>query len=179
MKIFFAILLSMTFVLSFSSCEDDISSVYCTKYRVRCGFTVVNHSELVNCVNNLGQFSTVRMSGGKIIMKSSVSTTEYTPDYLAKDFYFGLGGLIIGTPLLPSDNEPLRAYDLACPNCDRAGYRLTVSDNARAKCAHCGITYDLNRDGMIEDKGSSNFTSPRTLYRYRIKYDGMMVHVYN
>lgn len=162
-----------------TSCEDDFSNVYSTKYPVRCRFTVVNHIELINSINNLGQFASIRMSGGKIVMTSSSSTTSYTPEYLAKEFYFGLGGIIVGTPTLPLDNQPLRAYDLACPNCDRAAHRLTLSDNGWATCSNCGIVYDLNSDGMIIDKGKSDFNSPRVLYRYRIIYDGNDIHVNN
>ena len=161
------------------SCDDDVSSVYSTKYRVRCGFTVVSYAELINCIDNLGQFTTIRKSGSNIIMKSASSSYTYALDAISKEFLFGLGGLIIGTPVLPSDNQPYRTYDLSCPNCDRASYRLDVSDNARATCNHCGIVYDLNRDGMIIDKGESDFDSPRVLYRYRITYDGSMVHVFN
>ncbi len=166
-------------LMCFICCEDDVSSVYTSKYPVRCGFTVVNHAELINCINNMGQFSTIRQSGDKIIMKSSVSTTEYNLDAISKDYYYGLGGLIVGTPTSTPDNQPYRAYDLACPNCDRNNYRLAVENNGWAKCSHCGITYDLNSDGIIIDKGESNFKSPRILYRYRITYDGMMIHIYN
>ena len=168
-------------VMSLYSCDDDISSVYSTKYRVRCGFLVVSYPELVNCIDNLGQFTTIRKSGDNIVMKSSAGNSTYSLNFISysKDFLFGLGGLIIGTPVLPSDNQPYRAYDLSCPNCDRASYRLDVSDNAHATCNHCGIVYDLNRDGMIIDKGESDFESPRVLYRYRITYDGNMVHVFN
>ena len=161
------------------SCDDEVNSVFSTKYRVRCGFLVVNHAELINCIDNLGQFSTIRQSGSKIKMASSVSNTEYNVDEISKDYYYGLGGLIIGTPTSPLDGQPYRAYDLACPNCDRNNYRLSVDVNGWAKCSHCGITYDLNSDGVILDKGESNFQSPRSLYRYRINYDGMRVHVYN
>ena len=171
----------MLFILiSFSSCKEDISSVYSTKNRVQCGFNVVSYAELIHCIDNYGQFSTIRQSGTKIIMSSPVSTNSYDFDAVsARSFYFGLGGLIVGTPNLSSDGNPYRCYDLACPNCDRASYRLNVSDNGRASCSHCGITYDLNNDGVIIDRGNSNFESPRVLYRYRISYNGMMIHMYN
>ena len=167
-------------LISFSSCKEDISSVYSTKNRVQCGFNVVSYAELIHCIDNYGQFSTIRQSGTKIIMSSSVSTNSYDFDAVsARSFYFGLGGLIVGTPNLSSDGNPYRCYDLACPNCDRASYRLNVSDNGRASCSHCGITYDLNNDGVIIDRGNSNFDSPRVLYRYRISYNGSMIHMYN
>lgn len=170
----------LVLLLCFPSCKDDISSVYSTKNRVQCGFNVVSYAELVNCIDNYGQFSSIRQSGTKIIMKSTSSTNTYDFDAIsARSFYFGLGGLIVGTPNLTSDGNRYRCYDLACPNCDRASHRLDISDNGRAKCSHCGITYDLNNDGIIVDKGQSNFDSPRVLYRYRITYDGVMIHMYN
>ena len=167
-------------ILSLMSCKEDISSVYSSKNRVQCGFNVASYAELINCIDNLGQFSSIRQSGSKIIMSSSVSTNSYDFDAVSsRSFYFGLGGLIVGTPNLTSDGNPYRCYDLACPNCDRASYRLSISDNGRAKCSHCGIVYDLNNNGSIIDRGSSDFESPRVLYRYRITYDGMMIHMYN
>lgn len=167
-------------LLLLDACEDDVvTSVYSRKYKVRCGFTVVSHVELVNCIDNYGQFSTIRQKGDKIIMKSAVSANEYNVDAISKDYFYGLGGLIVGTPNLSSDDQRYRAYDLACPNCDRANYRLTVGDEGFATCGHCCIVYDLNNDGIIIDKGSSDFTSPRVLYRYRIYYDGNMIHVTN
>lgn len=175
-KIFFLMMLT---ILAAMSCDDEISSAYSTKYRVRCGFTVVSHAELVNCIDNYGSFTTIRQSGSKIIMQSYSSTNSYNLNAISEEYYFGLGGLIVGTPNLSSDGNPYRAYDLACPNCDRASYRLSVSDNGRAKCGHCGIVYDLNNDGVILERGTSEIQSPRALYRYRITYDGNMVHMYN
>lgn len=167
-------------LISLSSCKEDVSSVYSSKNRVQCGFNVVSYAELIHCIDNYGQFSSIRQSGNKIIMSSPVSTNAYDFDAVsARSFYFGLGGLIVGTPNLTSDNNPYRCYDLACPNCDRASRRLDISDNGRATCPHCGIVYDLNNDGVIIDRGNSNFDSPRVLYRYRISYNGSMIHMYN
>lgn len=165
--------------LLMTSCKDEVTSIYSTKYKVRCGFTVVSYPELVNCIDNLGQFSTIRQSGSNIIMKSAVSTTSYAMDAISKEFFFGLSGLIVGTPTISNDGSPYRAYDLGCPNCDRASYRLTVNDNGTARCSHCGIIYDLNDNGVILDKGESNFDSPRVLYRYNIIYNGIMIHINN
>ncbi len=174
-------LLSISVLLSvmFTACEDEVSSAYSTKYKVRCGFTVVSYPELVNCVNNYGSFTIIRQSGSNIIMKSYVSTNSYALNAISEEYYFGLGGLIVGTPNLASDGNPYRVYDLSCPNCDRASYRMSVTDNGRATCPHCGIVYDLNNDGVILERGNSDFKSPRVLYRYRISYDGNMIHMYN
>ena len=164
------ILVSLASLLAIfmTSCKEDVTSIYSTKYKVRCGFTVVSYPELVNCIDNYGQFTTIRQSGSNIIMKSTASTTSYAMDAISREFYFGLSGLIVGTPTISSDGSAYRAYDLGCPNCDRASYRLTVNDNGTARCAHCGIIYDLNNDGVILDKGDSDFDKPRVLYRYNI-----------
>lgn len=157
------------------SCSDDVTHTYTTKYRVMCGFAVASYPELMTVVNNAGQFGTVRASGGKIVMVGPSTSTSYTMDALQEDFLFGLGGLIIGT----NNFVELRAYDLACPNCDRADRRLTLSDDGTCRCAKCGIVYDMNNDGVILDKGDGTHSHPRGLYRYPITYDGMNVQVIN
>ena len=144
MKIFFIQLFSF-FILGTTSCSDDISNIYSHKYRVMCGFQVVSYAELQHVVGNNGQYSSVRLVGDKIEMKSQISTTKYNLDALSKDFQFGCAGLIIGTTQMGD----LRAYDLACPNCDRSDRRLTLRDDGTAICPKCEIEYDLNYDGVI------------------------------
>ncbi|MBQ2165654.1 MAG: hypothetical protein II447_02650, partial [Bacteroidaceae bacterium] len=113
--------------------------------------------------------------GSQIVMKTLQSETSYNMDALSKDFRFGLGGLIVGTDTWGN----YRAFDLACPNCDRVDFRLTIGENGIVSCGKCGIKYDLNNDGVIFDKGKGTYESPRGLYRYRIAYDGMRVHITN
>lgn len=169
--------LTLALALMALSCSDDVTHTYCTKYRVMCGFAVASYPELMAVVNNAGQFGTVRASGGNIIMTSFSSSTSYSmgQNKLQEDFLFGLGGLIIGT----NNFVELRAYDLACPNCDHDDRRLTLSDDGSCRCAKCGIEYDMNNDGVILDKGDGTHTHPRGLYRYPVQYDGMTVQVIN
>ena len=158
-----------------TSCSDDITSTYSQKYRVMCGFQVVSYRELINVIGNFGQFATIRQSGDKIVMKTLQSQTSYNLDALSKDFRFGLGGIIVGT-----DNwGNYRAFDLACPNCDRNDYRLTLGENGVVTCGKCAIKYDLNNDGVILSKGNGTYESPRGLYRYPITYDGIRVNIIN
>ncbi len=164
-----------TTLLALSSCSDTITSTYSSKYPVMCGFQVVAYAELFAVIDNTGEFATIRQSGGKIVMTHRGSSTSYTMDALSKEFLFGLGGLIVGT-----DNYGhYRAYDLACPNCDRAEHRLSLSDTGTAKCAKCGIQYNLNNDGALIDKGTGLYSKPRGLYQYPLTYDGMRVNIIN
>lgn len=162
-------------LLTTLSCSDDVTHTYTTKYRVLCDFMVASYPELMAVVNNAGQFGTVRTSGGKIIMTSPSTSQTYNMDAVQKDFKFGLGGIILGT----NNFVELRAYDLACPNCDRNNRRLTLSDDGTCSCAACGIVYDMNNDGAILDKGNGTHSSPRGLYRYPVTWDGTNVRVIN
>lgn len=145
---------------------------------VRCSFSVLQYTELFNVIGNFGQYASIRQSGATVIMQSSSSKTTYNLDATQKYFQYGLGGLIVGTTY---DGE-FRAYDLACPNCNRADKRLSITDNGYAKCPNknCHITYDLNNNGAINDVPAENVhDKPRGLLRYRITYDGQYVHVFN
>lgn len=169
------------FMLLSSCSDDDVSSTYTTKYRALFYYNVLSSVELTNAVNSPGQFASVRQRGDELLMQSSVSSTTYSLDAVsAKGFYYGLGGLIIGTStnINSHDSFELLAYDLACPKCDRTDYRLTLRDDATAKCAHCGITYDMNNYGVILSV-PEGINASRGLYRYRVVYDGMMLRVYN
>ncbi len=171
------ILLSLLLTTLLTACSDDVSSTYSTKYQVMAGFVVPSYPELMAVVNNAGQFGYVRQSGSQILMWCQSGSNSYNMDALSKDFKYGLGGIIIGTQY----DLALRVYDLACPNCDRNDRRLTLLSDGTAKCANCGIIYDLNNDGVILDRGNGLHSSPRGLYRYRIIYTEAngRVQVYN
>jgi hypothetical protein len=155
--------------------EDwEATRKYSTKYRVMCGFTVMSYSELMPAVGGFGLFATIRQVGSDIVMKSETGSKPYAMDALQKDFQFGCGGLIVGTDF----NGLLCCFDLACPNCDQAQYRMTVK-GAQATCEHCGIVYALEYDTYIIDKGNGLHPSPRVLYQYQTRYDGTMIHMYN
>lgn len=158
------------------SCQEEMTRTYSTKYPVRAFFTVASYAELLAVINNGGQFGTVRQVGDKVRMSSPSSHNEYNLDAMTKTFSYGLGGLIIGT----NYNLELRAYDLACPNCDASlTKRLNIQDNGYAKCPGCEMVYNLNGDGAIYDTGKGLYKSPRGLYRYRIEYNGTTVVLSN
>lgn len=177
MKRYHSLLLLLPLLLV-TACKDEISQTYSTKYRVMCGFTAVAHKELYTAVNAFGQFCTIRQSGDRIIMfMPGLSRTEYNLDALSKDFRFGLGGLIVGS----TQYGDLRAYDLACPNCDRVERRLDFApdDNGAVVCSKCGIRYSLNYDGQILDRGNGMHSKPRSLYRYHIEPNREFVRIHN
>ena len=178
-------ILSLVILLSCAACSDDMTSTYSQKYKVMCGFLVVEYPDLQMVMGNYGQFATIRQSGNKIITARLVRdeasggavlhATERNMDALSKDFRFGLGGLIVGTDYFGNN----RAFDLACPNCDRNSRRLTLRDDGTVRCSHCAMVYDLQNDGAIVDTGDGLYDRPRGLYRYPITFDGSRVTIVN
>ncbi|MBQ9665416.1 MAG: hypothetical protein IJ635_07655 [Bacteroidaceae bacterium] len=162
------------------SCSDDATSTYSKREYVYCYFSVLQYTELFNVMGNYGQFATIRkrvVNGAtKITMTSTGSSTDYTADALSANFGLGLGGLIVGT----NHYGETLCYDLACPICDRADRRLSLSDNGYAKCSKCGTTFDMNNYGAIYEVSEDNPPAThRGLYRYRVRYDGQIVNAYN
>lgn len=182
MKKILILLCSLVFVLT--SCEDEYSSLYSTKYRVQFDFDVNGSAELITAMGNPGQYVTVRRKSGTglVRIENQFGGHDYTLRPNAYEvFAYGLGGLIIGTRSVPNINdqfEPL-AYDLACPNCDRPDCRLEIRDNGTAKCGKCSIVYDLNDNGVIVEADNKPKDKVRGLYRYRIIYNGVTVRVFN
>ena len=132
----------------------------------------------INQITSFGQFITVRAKNGNKsyeVTDAAGNTTLHnlTEIELRNRYYYGLGGLIIGTPTM-CDGE-IWVYDWACPNCDNARYRLDLSRDATglATCPHCGIVYDLNIGGIpVKGKG-------RTLWKYRYSKFGTEVVIIN
>jgi hypothetical protein len=163
-------------LLMLTACSDDTQ--YSNEYPVQCMFDPLQYAELNHVIGNIGQFMTIRKSSSKITMTSAVSSTPYDLNATQKYFEFGLGGLIVGTTY----DQELVAYDLACPNCKRANYRLVLSDDGYATCPNskCGIKYNLNYpkmspevpEGCIHEK-------PRVLFQYRVIFDGTYVRIWN
>lgn len=178
-----SIFIALIAVLSllFVSCSDDeATKTYSNANYVYCYFEVLQYRELFLSMGNSGQYATVRrrVKNGvtKIEMTNSAGTTDYVANAINTNFGYGLGGLIVGSNLFM---EPL-AYDLACPNCNQAAYRLTVSDKGTAHCAHCDVTYDLNNYGVILTvPDRENVVGYRGLFRYRVAYNGLVLNVHN
>ena len=169
------IFLASLLLFTTTACNDDTVSTYSEKYPVFCTFQVVSYAELQTAVGSFGQFVSIRMSGGKFVMKSLASENSYQVDALSKDARMGLGGVIVGT----TQYGEYRAYDLACSNCDREFRRLSLHDDGTAFCDHCEIVYDLNYDGVVRDAGNGLHEHPRGLYRYYPIYNGTYLTIQN
>lgn len=165
-------------LLSTYSCDDELNSTYSNANPVRCHFLVVQYQELFNVVGNYGQYATIKPLANTITMSCAASKNTYNLDATQKYFDFGLGGLIVGT----NYDGDYRAYDLACPNCNRKDTRLTISNDGFATCPDnkCHIKYNLNYDGIITSvPDECRHSKPRALLRYRVVYDGMNLSIYN
>lgn len=168
-------------LLMLTACSDDATSTYSNREYVYCSFDVLKSDVLPNVMGNPGQFASIRRhmvdSSSQIEIISSSGLKGYYPiDYYSEHFGFGLGGLIIGTNHF---GEHL-CYDLACPICDRADRRLTLTNDGYAKCSKCSVTFDLNNYGVIYDiPEEAQLTNTRGLYRYRINYDGQILNAFN
>lgn len=173
------VLLSSFFLVT-SCSKDEATQTYSRKHFVNCFFYVPTYIELFNTMGSFGEFVTVRKrtSNGMPVleMTNRAGTSQYQMDKTMEYFGFGLGGLIVGVNYYGEQ----MAFDLACPNCDRADRRLTMGEAGLVKCTKCGISYDLNNYGVISAAtNTSMYTSPRGLYRYRVMYDGTNVRIYN
>lgn len=164
------------------ACEDEATSTFSKKYRVRFYFEIQQSSELYNAIGNPGQFVTIRPLNGKVRIENTLGGNDYALSQIgSRDFEYGLGGLIVGTSSTPNmqNNFEIVAYDLACPNCDRQSYRLKLKDDGSASCGHCGMTYDLNNFGWILNAAVNQDKELRGLYRYRVVFNGMAVNITN
>ncbi len=183
-RFLFASLLPFTFYLLpfiFTSCEDEVSSQYSTQYQVRFYMNVNESAELIGAIGNPGQFVTIRQRADKIRIENELGGNDYNLSYIgSNEFLYGLGGLIVGTGNIPNMDGVFEviAYDLACPTCNRAERRLSVSSGV-AKCDKCGLSYDLNNNGVVMASESSDLTNVRGLYKYRVVYDGVAINVFN
>jgi len=171
-------------LLMLAACtKSQWTQAWHTRDRAFVSFPVLSYAELFNALGNPGQYVSVRKTTQNgvtgVLMTGAATSHFYQLDKVdLNSFYFGLGGLIMGTSV-NGDLESL-AYDLACPNCDRAAQRLTLSTDGTATCQRCHIAYDLNNYGVIlSTEGNTLHDSPRGLYRYHIMYDGNTVRVYN
>ena len=175
----FTVLLCL--LLTLYGCSDDATSTFSNREHVYCAFDVVRADVLFNVMGNYGQFASIRkraMEGKtQIELVSSTGLKGYYPvDQLSNNFGLGLGGLIVGT----SNFGEALCYDLACPICDRSDRRLTLTADGHAKCAKCGVSYDLNNYGVIyQVPENAQLSTRRGLYRYRINFNGQIVNAYN
>ena len=131
-----------------------------------------------NQARSFGQFICIRQGANigeyKVTDAMGKTQTVRIPQIHLQQgrFYYGLGGLIIGTPM--NCDGAIWAYDWACPTCDSQRHRVEIDYSiGHAKCHNCAAVFDLNSGG-IPVEGES-----RPLWRYRIFDNGLEVIVQN
>lgn len=170
-----ALFLALAMLLT-AGCENSYSTMS-VKYQVR--FTCRTDIAPFNQLSTPGRFLSVRMLPDGNLSVTDPDGNEIIRPLSQKEsssFTLGLGGLIIGNPLFEPDASSLYAFDLACPECDRQQYRLTVDLSGSAKCTKCGNIWSLNNGGYPVETTSSKV---RTLYRYPVKVSGNSLTVSN
>ncbi|MBQ5663776.1 MAG: hypothetical protein IIV19_05025 [Bacteroidaceae bacterium] len=168
------ITLLFTLILLFATNSCDIESSasgYSVYFTCDYGFHPFNQ------ITSFGQFITVKRKNNKSYEVTDANgyktTTNLTEIELRTPYYYGLGGLIIGTPSMCDGN--IWVYDWACPACETARYRLEITHDATglATCTNCGNIYDLNSGG-IPVKGKS-----RPLWKYNYFTNGTTIVIRN
>lgn len=165
-------ILALLWILVGAACSRSYE-VFSNKYPV--SFSCDISKSPFNKVQTSGYFLSVRPTATKNGYKvEDLDGKEQTFPYTEvqnRIFSFGLAGLIIGKPYF--GDGLIYAYDLGCPQCDRAATRLIVNEEGVAKCAKCSTTYDLNNGGIAKTGDS------RPLYRYRTTLNGQRLIVHN
>ncbi len=172
MKRLAGILLTLTAIL-FTACDDESQySIYRVNFIFDKSISPYIH------VNSYGQFICIRRgtTPGQYRLTDPMGNTQTIeiPEIQIQmnPFHYGLGGLIIGTPMNCDGN--IWAYDWACPSCDNQRYRIEIDYNiGHAKCPNCATVFDLNSGGIaIEGKS-------RPLWHYRVYINEPNVIVQN
>lgn len=169
MKKFLTILVLSLIASACSRSYEEFSSKYLVSFS--CDIS----KSPFNKVQTSGYFLSVRSTAtkdGYIVREPEgrEQTFPYT-EIQNRVFNFGLAGIIIGQPYF--GDGLIYAYDLGCPQCDRASARLNVNTDGVATCAKCDNTYDLNNGGIAKNSDS------RPLYRYRTTLSGNTLMIYN
>ncbi len=168
-----------------TSCTKDlVTSRYSTEHYVNIVFSPISAFLPLQQVlgspgfGNPGECAVIRKYSTKVTITSSTQQAFDCTDALVMRGSLGCGGLIVGTDY----DSQYYAYDLACPNCNQAQFRLTVPFDGRGivTCDHCHISYNLNNYGSIQStEGNTLHSNPRGLFCYQITYDGTSVTIYN
>lgn len=169
----------VAFLAVSQSCENSYS-IYSGKHRVL--FVFNPNMPPYNTVTSMGTFISVRHSGNELIVTDAnrKETRWQMSETESRNFIFGFGGLIIGTPSLDNEHCQVYAYDLACPICDEYSSklsRLSFNTTGVAECSKCHSKFDLNNNGFVisvSDKDKS-----RPLYRYPVTYNGQTISIAN
>ena len=167
-----ALLIAIT-TLFIAACDEE--SPY-SGYIVNFSFDKSIHP--YNQVNSFGEYICVRRgaNAGEYRLTDAFGNTQTVniPQIQLQQntFHFGLGGLIIGTPMNSDGN--IWAYDWACPRCDNSRYRVEIDRTmGHAKCPECATKFDLNSGGIAIEGNS------RPMWHYRVFDNGTTVIIQN
>lgn len=161
---------ALTFI---TACDDESPF---SGYAVN--FTFDKSIHPYNQVNSYGQFICIRRGAniGQYKLTDALGNTQTVniPQIQLQQnaFHYGLGGLVIGTPMNCDGN--IWAYDWACPKCDNSRYRLKIDNTmGHATCGNCATKFDLNSGGIAIDGNS------RPMWHYRVFDNGTSVIIQN
>ena len=173
-------------LLSACQADDSISREY------RCNFIFYTSlhpqpCQLTGILGNSGHFVKIQTNIQQGIRhlkttRNYDNASEDVPLTTAKEsqfnYYLGANDcIIIGTS---SYDNQLVAYDGQCPNCladyNGISYPLTWQKNGmQLHCAKCNRSYDVNNGTIASDTPGSN----KQLLRYKVIFDGDLIHAWN
>lgn len=174
---FSGIVSALAGTMLFYSCTKSFD-MYCRQYAVY--YTADITKEPYNYIQSPHQYITVKRNNRTGAIETtkpdgSVQTDfQYGSDSY-KNYMFGLGGLIIGTPALDQGN--IWCFDLACPICNVSSSKLQVdNENGKCSCSKCKSIFDLDNSGFVLETTSDN---PHPLYRYPVSLNNTYLIIRN
>lgn len=178
------LLLGLMALLTLTAC-DEAESEFDTTHRAAFLYrSVATQSALRSALNDYGVYCRVWVSGGHYLFENNNGVTGQDNILAVAGGrpYNALCGFIVGrrSSIDMKGRQPLYAYDLACPNCDRESalsvpLYFVARGDARVTCRRCKRVYNPDEAGQLVggEKGIH-------LIRYHIDYDGMnILQIYN
>ena len=163
-----------------SACEKNSYSKFSYSHKVY--FSCDTSQSPFDQITSPGRFISVRKSEGHLHMvdPDGKKYDQELSEIQNGAYIMGLAGLILGTPLLSTDDYmSVFAYDLGCPECNSQGTRLKIEQQgaqAIASCTKCEGLWNLNTDGAsINTDGKQR----RPLFRYPTSFNNGILTVSN
>ncbi len=161
----------------FTSC-DKADNTYTTRAVSFTFSPTTSVPMLHSALNNMGEYVTVRVSGGRFLFHSLGGDTTWPMTEIdRRTIRMGLSGFIIGLPTMPELGQTFSrpvCYELSCPNCYDEHHitrDLTLMHDGRDSCGLCHRIYDPNNQGII-----SSGADGKKLDRYHITYSGSVTN---
>lgn len=161
----------------FTSC-DKADNTYTTRAVSFTFSPTTSVPMLHSALNNMGEYVTVRVSGGRFLFHSLGGDATWPMTEIdRRTTRMGLSGFIIGLPTMPELGQTFSrpvCYELSCPNCYDEHHitrDLTLMPDGRDSCGLCHRIYDPNNQGII-----SSGADGKKLDRYHITYSGSVTN---